>query len=137
MFAETLKTLRLSRHMTQTEVANMLGVSLRSYQNYENGHGVPRDETILLKLSDYFDVPLKSLISSDDVYRLLRTEARQKLKSEDDRTELYRLLQEVTTLFAGGDLSDSDRELFLTAVTELYRETREEAREDPLEAYYG
>lgn len=137
MFAETLKTLRRSRHLTQTDVANMLGVSLRSYQNYESGHSLPRDETILLKLSDYYDIPLKSLISSDDIYRLLRTEARQKLKSEDDRTELYRLLQEVTTLFAGGDLSNSDRELFLTAVTELYRETREEDGEDSLEAYYG
>ena len=37
--------------------------------------------------------------------------------------ELYRLMQEITALFAGGHLSASDRELFLDAMTELVRES--------------
>ena len=31
-----LKELRISQSLTQTECANYLGVSLRTYQNYEN-----------------------------------------------------------------------------------------------------
>ena len=42
---------------------------------------------------------------------------------EKDRKEMYRLMQEITALFAGGSLSASDRELFLEAMTELVRES--------------
>ena len=32
-----IKDLRLSKGLTQTQAANMVGLSLRTYQNYEGG----------------------------------------------------------------------------------------------------
>lgn len=122
MFAETLKSLRRTYGMTQSDLAKVLGVTLRTLQNYEHGQ-LPKDEQILIRLSTYFDIPLTSLIDKNDLLRLMRAEARLERKSEDDRTELYRLLQDLTALFAGGSLSESDRALFVEAVTELYNET--------------
>ncbi|MBQ5685742.1 MAG: hypothetical protein IIV27_08905, partial [Clostridia bacterium] len=62
------------------------------------------------------------LVKSDDFYRLLASEQKETGR-EQDRMELYRLMQEITALFAGGHLSASDRELFLDAMTELVRES--------------
>ncbi len=128
MFADLLKNLRLSRGLTQTELARILGISLRTLQNYELGKVIPRDPKILNRMSAYFHVPVRQLLKSDDYYHLLRTEAETQLE-EQDRADLYRIIQELTTLFAGGSLSRSDRELFAQAVTELLHETRQSGDE--------
>lgn len=38
---ENLKQLRMQENMTQREVAEVLGVSVRTYQNYEQGMRTP------------------------------------------------------------------------------------------------
>lgn len=125
MFAETLKDLRKQYGMTQRELAAVLGVTLRTVQNYEAGKQVPKNEAVLSRISSYFGIPVRSLVSSDDFYRILRTEARQEL-TKDERTELYQILHKLTALFAGGSLSRSDKELFLEAIRELLTESEEE-----------
>ncbi len=122
MFAETLKELRKSQGMTQSELAKVIGINLRTLQNYELGVCLPKSPVTVNRIADYFNVPLQSLVKSDDVYRLLSSE--QKLDDrEKDRQELYRLMQEISALFAGGKLSFSDRQLFLEAMTELVEES--------------
>ena len=59
MFADLLKNLRLSRGLTQTELAKILGISLRTLQNYELGKVIPRDPKILNRMSAYFHVPVR------------------------------------------------------------------------------
>ena len=76
------------------------------------------------RIAGTFDVPLHSLVHSSEFYKMIRSEAGQTEK-QSDRAELYRILQELTTLFAGGELSSGDRELFLEAVTDLVREARD------------
>lgn len=122
MFAETLKELRQSQGMTQTELAKVIGINLRTLQNYELGVCLPKSPVTVNRIAAYFNVPLQSLVKSDDFYRLLASEKKQTGR-EQDRKELYRLMQEITALFAGGKLSSSDRELFLDAMTELLRES--------------
>ena len=124
MFSETLKQLRESKGMTQSELAKELGVTLRTIQYYEKGTHFPADTNILNNIATTFDVPLQALVSSTEFYKLLHSETEQSGK-QSDRTELYRLLQEVTTLFAGGKLSSGDRELFLNAVTALVQESHD------------
>ena len=59
-----------------------------------------------------------------EIQGLRQRDLRQAQSGRDqDRMELYRLMQEITALFAGGHLSASDRELFLDAMTELVRES--------------
>lgn len=122
MFAETLRDLRVSRGMTQRELAEKLGVRLRTVQYYENGDHIPKDINVLNRIAAIFDVPVHTLVDSTQFYRMLRAEEPVAGRTSD-RKELYRILQELTSLFAGGTLSESDRELFLEAVTELVRET--------------
>lgn len=124
MFSEMLKGLREEKGMTQRELAEALGVALRTVQYYEGGEHIPQDPGILKRIALIFDVPLYSLVNSNEFYRMLRSESLHKSPT-NDRKELYRLLQELTTLFAGGEISQGDRELFLEAVTAMVRETDE------------
>lgn len=64
-FGENLKKLRISKDMTQLEVAELIGVSKSAISMYENSQREPSFE-ILESIADHFNVPLSSLISEED-----------------------------------------------------------------------
>lgn len=41
-FPTKLKELRLSRNLTEQQLANQIGISIKTYINYESGIAVPR-----------------------------------------------------------------------------------------------
>ena len=51
--ADNLRYLRKRKGVTQTEVAKALGIPTTTYNAYETGQNVPRDE-MKLKIADYF-----------------------------------------------------------------------------------
>lgn len=57
---DRLRILRKERKLTQTDMANEFGQSLRSYQYYEAGTRHP-EYPHLLALADFFDVSLDYL----------------------------------------------------------------------------
>lgn len=59
-FGETLKCLRLSREITQDELAKVLGVSPSTIGMYESGRRQPNFE-MEEKIADYFNVTLDTL----------------------------------------------------------------------------
>lgn len=60
-FSKKLKQLRLALNCTQAEMANLLGVTVRGYRNYELGAREP-ELSVLIKLADYFNVSLDELV---------------------------------------------------------------------------
>lgn len=65
IFKERLKTLRTERRIYQREVAEHLGITLRSYQSYESGESEPNLER-LKALADYFGVTTDYLLGRSD-----------------------------------------------------------------------
>lgn len=62
---EKLKQLRLEKHLTQSDMAKMLDITVSAYGNYELGQREPNLET-LIKLADYFQVSVDYLIGHDN-----------------------------------------------------------------------
>ena len=58
-----LRMLRLERGLTQTQLAELLGVTNRSVSRWETGETVPGTETLKL-LSKLFDVSINTLLGS-------------------------------------------------------------------------
>ena len=56
-----LRTLRKKRNLTQSEVAKMNGISLRSYSKYECGHAMMYVRT-LFKLARFYGVKITYLV---------------------------------------------------------------------------
>ncbi|WP_298020398.1 helix-turn-helix domain-containing protein [uncultured Dysosmobacter sp.] len=60
-FHEKLLSLRQKRGLTQPQVADGTGLSLRGYQNYERGLREPQ-LTALVALADFYDISLDELV---------------------------------------------------------------------------
>ncbi len=65
MFNDRLRTTRISRGYTLQQTADVVGITLRSYQKYESGHVEPSIQS-LIKLADFFNVPTDFLLCRDD-----------------------------------------------------------------------
>ncbi len=64
-FSKRLKNIRANSRMKQREVAEYLGVALRTYQGYETGRSEPSIKK-LIALADYFNVTLDYLVGRTD-----------------------------------------------------------------------
>ncbi|MBE6638701.1 MAG: helix-turn-helix transcriptional regulator [Ruminococcaceae bacterium] len=59
--AENLRSLRLSRNITQEQLAEHLGISFKTVSRWETGSGYP-DIEMLPMIADYFDTSLEDLL---------------------------------------------------------------------------
>ena len=63
-FSKNLKEIRMSKNLSQKELADLLGVSFRTYQNWElldSNHREP-DLAMLCKISKTLDVSIDYLL---------------------------------------------------------------------------
>ncbi len=61
-FASVLKNLREKAGLSQSELAERIGLSVRSIQNWEQGHRMPR-AGVLLSLARGIGVPVENLLA--------------------------------------------------------------------------
>lgn len=106
-FHERLRQLRKARKITQTRVAELLGVSPRVYTRWENGDAVPVFATVV-KLADILDVTLDELAGRKNI--------------DDDakihNPELHRLYSKVD------QLSDEDQKALVILLDSLVKRSR-------------
>ena len=65
ILAKRLKELREGRRIYQRELAEILGMSFRGYQNYETGQSEPKLATLIV-LADYYQVSIDYLVGRTD-----------------------------------------------------------------------
>jgi transcriptional regulator with XRE-family HTH domain len=133
-FAEKVKNARISLDMTQTELGEQVGVSLRSILAYEKGEKKPRAKT-MYKLAKSLGVSVKYLSddSCDNPVEDIEkdnyiAEAREKYGGSGAR-DVEALLAGNAALFAGGELSQEQKDVFFEAVMKTYLMCKEEARQ--------
>ena len=118
-FSEKIRTLRTAKGMTQVEVSRYLGVSERTYQNYEAGK-YPRNSETYIRLAELFGVDAVYLMDNDS--DVVGSESDDAYAAQRD---LSKLLSEVGGLFAGGDLTEEDKDKFMESITKLYFRSKE------------
>ena len=74
-FAERLKALREDNDEKQSDIARLLNVSGSMVSFYENGVHFPRDEKMLLKIAEHYNVSLDYLFGLTDIpnYKMLKS----------------------------------------------------------------
>ena len=78
-FGEKLKKLRIEKGITQEKLGQIIGVSDRVIGYYEADNRFPKDDILLTKIADYFNVSLD--------YLLGRTENKQFVKEIDKKLQ--------------------------------------------------
>lgn len=70
MFKDRLRSMRKLRKIKLQQMADMLGISLRSYQHYEGGSRYPSFE-LLVQIADILNVSIDYLLGRDDFLKSL------------------------------------------------------------------
>lgn len=76
ILAKRLKELRENRRIYQKEMAEILGLSFRGYQDYETNKSEPKLKT-LIAIADYFQVSIDYLVGRTDVPGVNRGDAEE------------------------------------------------------------
>ena len=105
MIGDKIREQRRLKGLSQSELAKVLGVSVRSLIRYESGERTPNTE-LAGALSRALDIPIGELYGVRG-----HRQARQ-------------FIQEAEALFAGGELSEEDKEAFFKAITDIYWESK-------------
>lgn len=132
-FAEKVFDARTELGISQSQLGEQVGVSLRSILAYEKGEKTPRPSTVL-KLARVLNVSVKFL-TDDNCENPLEDiekdgyieEARERYGAKGAR-DLDTLISENCALFAGGELTADEKDVFFEALTKAYIASKEEAR---------
>ena len=114
-FGEKVRKLRKEKKITQQEVADIIGVSRRTYISYEQDGRYPRKREIYTKLAEIFGVDTNYLLMEDEDVFLASERDGKNGKAQADE-----LVAELSGLFAGGELSEADRDAVMIALQKAY-----------------
>nr|DAK26496.1 MAG TPA: helix-turn-helix domain protein [Caudoviricetes sp.] len=123
-FGEKLRQLRKERGETQKEVAEAIGVTLRSYSSYELKNIQPRKRERLIKLADHFDVDVNYFYVDSEIF----IGAAKDQYGLRGMRQAKALTNELAGMFAGGDLTDEDKDAVMQALQEAYWTAKKENR---------
>ena len=88
-----LKILRQEYGISQQRLADVIGVSQQSINQYEN-HSVEPDISVLTRLADHFNTSIDFIVGRTDIRRPIEhTEAFHLNKDESDTITQYRALK--------------------------------------------
>lgn len=114
-FNERLKELREKSKLTQEQLAKISGVSSRMIQRYEYGTSRSRLDAAE-KLAKALNVTTGQLLGNGD---MLVAQAAEKYGSRGAK-QGQQLTEEVTGLFAGGEMAQEDMDVMMKAIQGAY-----------------
>lgn len=115
-FGEKLRKFRTEKGMTQAELAKEAGLGLNTISNYESGRTYPQNREVYTTLANILGANPDNLHNENDDFII---EAAAQYGSRGAR-QAKELLDEVTGLFAGGELADEDMREMVDAIQEAY-----------------
>ncbi|WP_297812976.1 helix-turn-helix domain-containing protein [uncultured Finegoldia sp.] len=119
-FGSKIKKLREDRAMTQTELAEKLGVTLKTISNYETKNTRPRTQDMYKKIADFFNVDINFLLTVEDSFVL---NSRDKF-GYSGKKDAEKLIDNLSGLFAGGSLPEEDKDKLFNAIAESYYQAK-------------
>lgn len=119
-FADKLRALRKEKDITQDEVAKAIKISRGSYLYYEKGDRMPRNHETYEKLAKFFKVDVSYLFGNDEIFVETATEKYGGV----GRKQAIALVNDLKGMFAGGKLSDEDRDAVMLAIQDAYWEAK-------------
>ena len=124
-FGEKIKEARLAMNLSQTELAQMTGISERSLYTYEQLGTLAEALHISVSyLLDESETDSQSHIDQD----MFILEAKENFGSKGAK-EAQEVLGRVNSLFAGGELDEDAKDVFFQAIMSVYMDSKKTARE--------
>ena len=119
-FAEKVRAARNARSLSQWELAEKSGISHRTIQNYESGSRMPKSKDNYIRLSKALDIEPSSLMDDNAEFIIQSSEK----YGNRGRRQAEKLVQQVSALYAGGELEETDMDAMMQALQEAYWEAK-------------
>ena len=123
-FGEKVKTLRTTKKMSQAQLAQELGVALRTVSGWENQNRYPKKRELYQNLADILGCDISYLMSEEESFI---TEASEQYGSRGAK-QAQQILEQAAAMFAGGELSDEDKTAFMDEIQMLYLDSKQRAK---------
>jgi transcriptional regulator with XRE-family HTH domain len=120
-FSDRVRDLRTDRSLTQKELAKLSGISLRSIQNYETAQRAPANISVVQQLAKALGTTSAELLGEDGRLVLEASERGGRSAARD----VKELVTEVSGLFAGGEIDDSEKDAVMAALSAAYWDAKE------------
>jgi transcriptional regulator with XRE-family HTH domain len=120
-FGERIREERKRLNMTQAELAKRAEIAPRTLQNYELESRMPSRIQNVTAIAKVLGVTTEYLLGEDG---MLIVDAHERAGAKA-RRDIQELVTEVSGLFAGGELSDEDKDAAIRALTDAYWESKE------------
>lgn len=120
-FGEKFRAEREKKKLNQKEVADALGLHVRMITKYENGHSFPRTREAYKRIADFFGVSVNYLMTEEESFTV------QAVERHGDRAmkQARELVDGISSLFAGGELSERDRDAVMKELQDIYWKAKE------------
>lgn len=132
-FGEKVKEARLAMNLSQTELAQLTGISERSLYTYEQLGTLPRKSNIR-KLAEALHISVSYLLDDEETDKQSRinedmflAEARKQFGAKGAK-EAQEVLGRVSSLFAGGDLDEDAKDVFFQALMGVYMDSKKKCK---------
>ena len=123
-FGEKVKTLRTTKKMSQAQLAQELGVDLRTVSGWENQNRYPKKRELYQNLADILGCDISYLMSEEESFI---TEVSEQYGSRGAK-QAQQILEQAAAMFAGGELSDEDKTAFMDEIQMLYLDSKQRAK---------
>lgn len=121
-FGEKLKKLRTDKGLTQDQVSSAISTSRRTYISYEQEGRYPRRREVYGKLAQVLGCNVNYLMTEDEEF-ISNVSEQYGLHGKRQAEEL---VAELSGMFAGGELSDSDKDAVMIALQKAYFDCKED-----------
>ncbi len=124
-FGEKLRELRKQKHLSQTELGAAVGVSLRTLRGWEVEGRYPKQRELYAKLAEVLECDVDYLLTEKEAFI---TDSAERFGYRGER-DAKALVEDLTGLFAGGQMAEEDMDALMLAVQEAYVEAKRRNRE--------
>ena len=121
-FGEKLKKYRSENKLTRADFAKQIEISPKTLYFYETGQRFPKSIETFEKIAEIMQCDYNYLLEDDISFV---SEVANKYGQGEAR-KAQALTEGLVALFAGGELSDDDKDSALQAITAAYWEAKEE-----------
>ncbi|MDY4970089.1 MAG: helix-turn-helix transcriptional regulator [Lachnospiraceae bacterium] len=122
---------RVSQNMSQAELSRLTGLSARAIRYYESNNRTPSVDAIK-KIAEALGLATSYFMDDADFQEQLEreaflAEAKEKYGSRG-KAQAKRIAEEARALYAGGELSEADKQGFMEEMMEIFMISKEEAK---------
>ncbi|MGN0649442.1 MAG: helix-turn-helix domain-containing protein [Oscillospiraceae bacterium] len=127
---EKIEIILNRKKLRKTDLAERVGITYRALANYMNGTRKPRS-SILVKIAKELDVT-PEFLSNDSVDMNLTIEEefiKNTCRNERERSAAIQFFDKSRGLFAGNSYSEDDMQLLISALGEIFKDSRKNPEE--------